>query len=163
MKKIVTLITLSVLMLGIFFSTSIPAKATTIFPSKTSIVMLEDGNYLETTIIDEPKVPSGISLLSATKTITRTKITRFKNKNGSILWSVSITATFTYNGSTSKCTSCSHSTTCPSSTWKIKSVSSSRSGNSATAKAIATRSFNNISENYTKTVTIKCDKNGNVS
>ncbi len=164
MKKIITLFTLATFALGFFYSNS-TAMAQTTFnaPSQTETVPLEDGDYLETTILDAPTFPSGVSPFSTTKTITKTKITKYKNKSGSVLWSVSIRATFTYNGSTAKCTSCSHSTTCPAKTWKIKSVSSSKSGNSATAKATATHSSNSISRDFTKSVTISCSKNGTVS
>lgn len=164
MKKIITLFTLVAFALSFTYSGSTASAQTTfIFPSLSETVPLEDGDYLETTIIDTPTIPSGVSLLSTEKTITKTKITKYKNKNGTILWSVSIRATFTYNGSTAKCVSCSHSTTCPSKTWKIKSVSSSKSGNSATAKATATQSIGNISRDFTKSVTISCSKNGTVS
>ena len=152
-------------MLSFSFSGSIASAQETKFVSlsQTETVPLENGDYLETTILDAPTIPSGVSFFSTAKTITKTKITKYKNKSGSVLWSVSIRATFTYNGSTAKCTSCSHSTTCPAKTWKIKSVSSSKSGNSATAKATATHSYNNISRDFTKSVTISCSKNGTVS
>lgn len=162
MKKIITLFTIIAFVSSIFYSGSI-AEAAVTSPSQSEIVLLENGDYLETTIIDVPVISSNISTFSTTKTITKTKTTRYKNKNGELLWSVSIRATFTYNGSTSKCTSYSHSTTCPAKTWKIKSVSSSKSGNTATAKATATQSFKNISVDYTKSVTISCSKNGTVS
>ena len=164
MKKFITLFTLAAFALVFFYSGS-TALAQTAFnvPSQTEIVPMEDGDYLETTILDAPKIQSGVSLYSTAKTITKTKITKYKNKSGSVLWSVSIRATFTYNGNTAKCTSYSHSTTCPAKTWKIKSVSSSKSGNSATAKATATHSSNNASNNYTKSVTISCSKNGTIS
>lgn len=163
MKKFITLFLTMVFTFATLLSTGITAKAASTVPTQTEIVLLEDGEYLETTIIYTPTNSSNISISSTTKSVTKTKTTYYKNKNGDILWSVSITATFTYDGNTSKCISCSHSTTCPSSTWTIKSVSSSRTGNSATATAIATHTFNNISENYTKSVTISCDKNGIVS
>lgn len=80
------------------------------------------------------------------------------------MWSVSIKATFTYNGSTSKCTSCSHSTTAPGKTWSIKSCTSSKSGNKATAKAVATQTGSDGSKyNISRTVTISCSKNGKIS
>lgn len=162
MKKIITLFTMVAFVSSILYSGSI-VEAAVASPSQSEIVLLENGDYLETTIIDVPVISSNISTFSTAKTITKTKTTRYKNKNGELLWSVSIRATFTYNGSTSKCTSYSHSTTCPAKTWKIKSVSSSKSGNSATAKATATQSFKNISVDYTKSVTISCSKNGTVS
>lgn len=164
MKKNIRIFMMFVFALGIFCPASI-ARAQTVFvsPSQAEIVLLENGDYLETTIIETPVFLSGISTFSTAKTITKTKTTSYKNKSGATLWSVSIRATFTYNGSTSRCTSYSHSTTCPAKTWKIKSVTSSKKGNSATAIATATHSFNNISRDYTGIVTIKCSKSGNVS
>lgn len=93
--------------------------------------------YLETVITDANPTFSFSTLQSNSHTITKTKTTNIKNTNGAILWSVSITATFTYDGSTSRCISCSPSAETYSSSWTIQSTSSSKSGNSATAVATA--------------------------
>ena len=162
MKKIITILSIITFTFGLLCPTTTTAKAATALPTQNETVLLENGDYLETVIIDNPTISSGISTFSTSKTITKTKTTRYKNQNGDVLWSVSIKATFSYNGSTSRCTSCSHSTTCPAKTWKIKSVSSSKSGNSATVKATATHS-DIISRDFTKYVTISCNKNGVVS
>lgn len=163
MKKLIILFLILILTYESPFPSIVTAQAATTLPCQAEIILLDDGNYFETTIVDTPATLPNISTLATTKSITKTKTTYYKNKNGDILWSVSINATFTYNGSTSTCISYSHSTTCPASTWKIKSVSSSKSGNSATAVAIATHTINNISNDYTKSVTISCSKNGIVS
>ena len=164
LKKNITLFILTTFALSFFFfGSTASAQTAIVFSSQTETVPLEDGDYLETTIINTPTIPLGVSLLSTKKNITKTNISKYKNKDSTVLWSVSIKATFTYNGSTAKCISCSHSTTFPAKTWKIKSVSSSKSGNSATATAIATQSFGNISKDFTKSVPISCSKNGTVS
>lgn len=100
---------------------SISANATT-SPKGTQIQIeyLENGDYTETVINDELPDNVVISPFATTKTITKSKTTYYKNSAGTVLWSVTIKGTFTYNGSTSKCTSCSHSTTAPSSAWSIK-------------------------------------------
>ena len=116
--------------------------------------------YLETVITDANPTFSFSTLQSNSHTITKTKTTNIKNTNGAILWSVSITATFTYDGSTSRCISCSPSAETYSSSWTIQSTSSSKSGNSATA--IATANYASL-KNYTQSVTISCSKNGTVS
>ena len=116
--------------------------------------------YLETVITDANPTFSFSTLQSNSHTITKTKTTNIKNTNGAILWSVSITATFTYDGSTSRCISCSPSAETYSSSWTIQSTSSSKSGNSATA--IATANYASL-KNYTQSVTISCIKNGTVS
>lgn len=146
------------------FSLDNEAKTITYTVEGTSIETLDNGDYIETVISSEPSLLNNISALSTSKTITKTKTTYYKNSSGSIMWSVSIKATFTYNGSTSKCTSCSHSTTAPSKSWSIKSCTSSKSGNKATAKAIATHTDSDGSKyNITKNVTISCSPSGKVS
>lgn len=130
---------------------------------QSKITILENGDYLETVIYDNPVKVSDTEISTASKTITKTKTTYYKNSAGTTLWSVAITATFTYNGSTSKCTSCHHSTTCLSPSWRIKSASSSKSGNSATATATATHFLGNSSKDYFASVKITCSKTGVVS
>lgn len=164
MKKIIALCTLMALAFCFFSPVSTASiQAACVVPSSKETVVLANGDYLETFITDVPTLSSGISTFSTTRSIRKTKTTRYKNANGVTLWSVSINATFTYNGSTSRCTSCSHSTTCPSAAWRIKSVSSSRNGNSATAVATATHFDKNVSRDFTRSVTIYCSNNGTVS
>lgn len=143
------------------------AESITSIVDSISTETLDNGDYIETVISSETSLSDNvlnISTLSTSKTITKTKTTYYKNSTGSILWSVSIKATFTYNGSTSKCTSCSHSTTAPGKSWSIKRCTSSKSGNKATAKAVATHTDSDGSKyNITKSVTISCSANGTVS
>ena len=143
---------------------SISANATT-SPKGTQIQIeyLENGDYTETVINDELPDNVVISPFATTKTITKSKTTYYKNSAGTVLWSVTIKGTFTYNGSTSKCTSCSHSTTAPSSAWSIKSASHSKSGNTATARATATQTTSTGTKDFSMSVTIKCSANGTVS
>ena len=112
--------------------------------------------YVETIITNVDSDLNFIALHSNSHTITKTKTANIKNANGTILWSVSITATFIYDGSTSR----SPNATSYSSEWKIQSVSSNKSGNSATASATA--NYASL-KNYTQNVTISCNKNGTVS
>jgi len=125
-----------------------------------NIVVLDNGDYIETTIKSVPNIKKAAH---ANSSITKTKTSSYKDKNGNVLWSVSLTGTFTYNGNTSSCTSCYHSSYVHSNAWSIKSVTSSRSGNTATAKAIATHSDNGISHDFTKIISLSCNKNGVVS
>lgn len=163
MKKITTFLLAAALIVITSCSFATTAEASSYASPNAEIILLEHGDYLETTISDVPTPFSGFSVFSTASTVTKKKTTYYKDKNGTILWSVAITATFTYDGTTSKCTSCSHSTTCPSPTWKIKSASSSKSGNSATATATATHFIGAASDDFTKSVTITCSKNGIVS
>ena len=87
-----------------------------------------------------------------------------KNSSGKTLWSITVNGTFTYNGSTSSCTSASVSTSVVDGSWKIASKSSSKSGNTAKATATAHCYLNgNIINRQTKTITLKCSANGKLS
>lgn len=145
------------LSLALFFLTISNGQTAT-----AAVAQNEDGCYWETVIQDVP-LPQAVTTASTTKTITRTKTSYYKNSNGTTLWSVAVTGTFSYNGSTSKCTGCSHQASAPAEAWSIKSSSSSRSGNSATANVIATYKNNIFSRDYSKSVTITCSKDGIVS
>lgn len=131
--------------------------------TSSNIEMLDNGYYYET-IIEDAEAPTNISPKATTQYITKTKTTQLKDSDGDVLWSVSIKAIFSYDGSTSKCTSCTPSATSYASSWSIKSVTSSKSGNSATATAVATHTLIfGISQDTTKSVTIKCSATGVVS
>ena len=163
MKKITTLLLAAALTIITSCSTISTAEASSYASLDAEIILLKNGDYIETTISDVPVLSSGFSVLSTASTVTKKKTTYCKNENGTVLWSVAITATFTYDGTTSKCTSYSHSTTCPSKAWEIKSASSSKNGNSATAKATATKFIDGTTTDITRIVTITCSKNGTVS
>lgn len=105
----------------------------------------------------------GIMPVATDKTTTKTKTSSYKSANGTVLWSVSVTATFSYNGTNSKCLDCSDNAVSYNSAWTIKSSSSSKNSNCATAVATATYKSGTSSKDYTRLVTISCDKNGKVS
>ena len=84
MKRFLT----ALLILALTFSTLGLGTTTTNAAMKPEtqieIVLLENGDYLETTIDDTPNL-SGISLLSVSQTITKTKTVRYKNESGDTL------------------------------------------------------------------------------
>lgn len=125
----------------------------------------EQDFYVETTISAENDILENFEVmpLSTKKNITKTKTTTVKTKTGVALWSVSITATFSYDGKTSQCISCSHDAESFKKEWKIKSVSSKKSGNTATASAIAACSQGSITREFNQSVTISCSATGVVS
>lgn len=117
-----------------------------------------NGNYYETIITYD-------SLLTrATNSVSGHKTLAYKTSSGKTLWSITVNGTFTYNGSTSSCTSASVSTSVVDGSWKIASKSSSKSGNTAKATATAHCYLNgNIINRQTKTITLKCSANGKLS
>ena len=131
-----------------------PVSATTV--TETSIEMLENGDYIET-IITYYETNSRVATKSGSKT------SNYKNSSGEIMWSVTVYGSFTYNGTTSSCTSVSHSTSSPGDGWSIKNSSSSKSGNCATANATATLKILLASQDHSMTVNLYCSPYGILS
>lgn len=128
----------------------------------TSTEYLEDGLVCET-IIYETQDSSTFTKASS-KTKSGSKIMNYKTSGGTILWSVTVNATFQYTGSSSSCTSASVSTKIVNSNWKITAKSSNRSGNTGTAKATAKLYNNNtVTQTITKSVSLSCSKSGVLS
>ena len=136
MKKIITLLTIvsSILFL------SLPVSA---LDQKKEIIKLDNGYYLET-IIEETSMARAANQKTARKTA------NYKNAQGAIMFSVTVTGTFTYTSS-------------KNTNWKISSKSASKSGNKATAKAIAKRYVDGVAvETQNCTVTLICSSNGSL-
>lgn len=156
MKKI-TLLIVS-LLLSLLFATTISFASSE--PS-VSIEILPDGTYYEITITENT---SPIVFFSSTQTKSGSKTVAYKNTNGNTLWSVKVTGTFTYTGSSSKCTSSSVSAISYYSGWRITSKSATKSGNVATAKATAKMYENDTAvKTVTKSVTLTCSSKGVLS
>lgn len=124
-----------------------------------TIEYLEDGSYYETVITVDDNETGDSCIMSTAKTKTGSKKASYKNKSGAVLWYVKVTGKFTYNDSTSKCTSASATAVSNSSSWKIIDKSSSRNGNEAKASATAQRK----GVDYHRTVTLSCSKTGKLS
>lgn len=161
MKKIIATLMISTLLFSTVFCISANATVTS-KNAKTTIEILENGDYIETEISDYTDTGNSDYSLNATQTKTGRKTSNYKNSSGTVLWSVSITGTFSYNGSSATCISKSHSAASYASNWSIKSISSTKSGNSATARATATYK-DVITTDYSMSVTLKCSANGTLS
>ena len=150
MKKIVALFSIvsSILFL------SLPVSA---LEQKREIIQLDNGYYLET-IIEE------IPTTRASNQKTARKIGNYKNSQGKVMFSVTVTGTFTYTGSSSTCTKSVAEASSKNANWKISSKSASKSGNKATAKATAKRYVDGTAvETRSCSVTLTCSSNGSLS
>ena len=149
MKKIF----LSLLTVGLISMNVINANAKDI---ENRIVLNEEQITVEYIIEEMP-------VLKTTNTKVGKKTANVKN-GSKILWSVTVTGTFTYTGKTSLCTKSEVSTSCPASTWKISSTSSSKSGSTAYASATAKHYSNGlVIQTYTQKVNLSCDPSGKLS
>lgn len=157
MKKF--LFNISFLVLGIIlFIIPCDINATTIYTNNnTTYEYFDDGTMLVTSITEELTNRS-----SGTKSAHKSQY--YCDSNGNKLWSVTVSGTFTYTGSSSKCTKASVNTTVYNSDWKITNSTASHSGNSATATATAKKYYlSTIISTKPLSVTLSCDKNGNLS
>lgn len=144
------------------FALSVPVMADEITGEtveSVTVEYLEDGSCYETVITVDDNENGDSGIMSTAKTRTGSKKTSYKNKSGAVLWYVKVTGKFTYNDSTSKCTSASATAVSNSSSWKIIDKSSSRNGNEAKASATAQRK----GVDYHRTVTLSCSKTGKLS
>lgn len=149
MKRIInTFITLSFILL--MCTTSTYAKETII-----ENTYLDNGIYIETIIGEYDRTTY------ATNTKTGYKIKNFKNDDGDILYTLRVDASFTYNGSSSTCTSASSTGTAPASTWTVIQTTASKSGNTATAKGIYNQHYlDRLIQTKTHTITLTCSNTG---
>ena len=146
---------LSLLMNSIVFANT---KVTTQTTTEIETVYIGDEVfYLKTYISDVGTDQKEIG--AAKGTITRTKTSNLENYAGQVMISVSITGTFTYNGISAVCTSCSCSSASYHPVWQITNYYSTRSGNSATNHTTAVQNNTYI---YQKNVTITCSADGTV-
>ena len=145
MKKIITSIFIAFMMI----TTIIPVNA---LEENMSIEYLSNGDYIETTIV------SNINTL-ARSSKSGTKTEKYKNASGEVMWSISVTGTFSYNGSSCTCTKATVSTTKPSSMCSLSNKKASKSGN----KAIASVTGHAQGVTVTRTVTLTCSPSGNLS
>lgn len=163
MKKIFT----SILILTILCSLIIfPANAVEKYNASANetvidVEYLDNGDYIVTTIDNNLPEPD-VNTPNAT-TVTKTKTKNYYNSAGNVMWYIKVQGTFTYNGTSSKCTSAAHKAAALGTSWSIKSASSSKSGNTATAKAVAVHKTSNGNKEYSASVTIKCSKTGVIS
>lgn len=154
MKRLFAISLIIILILCSVFC--IPASAVEATKTETTIEYLDNGDYIETTI-------TYFETNTRVATKSGSKKSEYKDGNGVTMWSVTVNGTFTYNGTTSSCTSVSRSTTAPGTNWSIKSSSCTKSGNCASATATATHKGVLISKDYTLTVNLYCSPYGILS
>lgn len=160
MKRTLTLI-LAVVMLATMFIIPVNAaneKDLVIGGTNVEIEYLENGDYIVTYIETSSIIVPDASTQATT--VTKTKTKNYLNSAGDVMWCIKVQGTFTYDGSTSKCTNAAHKAASYAASWSIVSASSSKSGNTATAKATARHTAGAGYNDYTKSVTLTCSKTG---
>lgn len=123
-----------------------------------SIEYLENGDYIETCLEEYP-------MINRASTRKGSKTSSYKNASGTVMWSITVTGTFSYtSGKTVQCTSASGSSKSNSSAWSVTPANASKSGNRARASATGTQIVNGVViSTLSRTVTLTCDSYGNLS
>lgn len=115
----------------------------------------EDGSY----IVTELKT-SGISTFAAS-TKNYSKSASYYNSDNEKEWTVTLSGTFSYTGSSATCTKATKSYKIYDDHWKVTSSSASKSGNKATGNFTVKRYLAGIPiRTVNKTLTIICSNSG---
>ncbi|MCD7892874.1 MAG: hypothetical protein LUG60_04145 [Erysipelotrichaceae bacterium] len=150
MKKIIAIL-LSTMFMLLSISTPVMAK-----DFGVTIEYLDNGMIVETQITE--------SNYYSTTTKTGSKVRKYKDSDGNVLFTVKVSGTFKYDGSTCTCTKSSVTTSVVNSNWKITDSSASKSGSTATATATAKRyMLGVVVETQSVTIKLKCSASGSLS
>lgn len=115
---------------------------------------MDDDSYYVTTVTE----------LMARSTKTGSKTTIYNDSDGVAQWKVVVTGTFSYTGTSSTCTSASHSVTIYDDTWYTYSQTSYKSSNKAIAEVTMKKKLLGIvTSTRSVNLTLSCDANGNLS
>ena len=155
MKRIIA----TILSLIMILSISIPSKAQVPFTTNSEAEYLGNGLYGIVTYETSDDIST-----YATSTKTTSKKYTIQNADGENLARFTLKATFSYDGTTSKCTSSSYTTEVFKDSWSFSEASATKSGNTATGsfKAKCVVLFI-TTQTVEKTITLTCDKNGNIT
>lgn len=150
MKKVLSILFAALFLLMLI--PSAPAKAET----TTDVVYFEDGSYVVTVLQEYSTRSSNQKTASKSSTL--------HDPNGGSVATLTVRGTFRYDGTTATCTASTYTHQIHNSSWSLSSGSASKSGNTATAKGTFARKVLGITvDSKTLTVSLSCDKNGNLS
>lgn len=152
MKKLISLLSV-ILMIAVMCPTT--AFANDEIVTESSVEYFDDGSYIVTEIAE-----NSITTFAA-KTVSKSKSATYYDGNDAKQWTVTLSATFSYTGSSATCTSATTSSTIYNSAWKVTSAVASKSGNKATGTFTVKKYVLGIPvKTVNKTLTITCSNTG---
>lgn len=123
-----------------------------------SIIRFEDGSYIELCAVEET------TATRATNTKSGQKSAIYRNSNDVEQWRATLSATFTYNGSSATCTSASITSSVSNGNWKFTEKTTAKSGNKATGDITVKHYVLGIpTKTVEQTITITCSASGALS
>ena len=97
-------------------------------------------------------------------TISGSKVRNHYDSKGTLCWQFVLNGSFSYKCSSATCTSSTCSASIYSQGWYVISKNASKSGNTASANATMGESSGGVLANQVSaSLTLRCDKNGNLS
>lgn len=153
MKRVICSVLVAVLLTAVL---PISTFAIGVEDGITDVLYFDDGSYItvEVTTVST----------RASKSITGDKTYTYYVDGGSASWKAVLTGSFTYNGKTATCTAASCSVTIYNSAWFTISKSASKSGNTAKASITMGKKMLGVTVSEVPIdITLKCDKDGNLS
>ena len=163
---IATILAITLMLVTATYTKTVQAANISTSTQDVSIEKIADDLYCITTIEStlNNNLDEYITATRSSKTKSGSKTVKYQNSKGTTLWYEKVSGTFSYNGNNSRCTSASVSAISYDKNWTISNKSSSKSGNTAHATATGTLNKNSLfSQTITKTVSLSCSKNGNLS
>lgn len=134
-----------------------PCSGTVEYVNAEEVIVFPDGSKMITTII---QTQAGAKTRGS---ISGSRERLFLNDNNVLQFKVILTATFSFNGTSSTCTQVSSSTVVYSGNWSESSNSTYPSGNAAIANITVVRRFLFIvTETQNLVLTLHCDRYGNL-
>lgn len=122
----------------------------------TEVIFLEDGSYIVITVVSS----STRSIYSKNG---QKKLVYYDSDNN-VSWEANLSATYIYTGESATCTTASCSLTIYDNQWYEISRSTTRSANAATTQLTMGLRFLGVTINKPEyTITLTCDKDGNLS
>ena len=151
MKRVIVLMTVLCLLLSVF-----PFGAYAESEDDELVEYLPDGGYIVTEIFDIDTRAAQ----SATKSFAKTKY----DENGNLDWKITLTATFTYDGVTARCTATDLDVTIYDSSWYKISAYHSREAAQGYANVQLGRKYLGVTvEKPTYYLSLNCTPDGNIS
>ncbi len=150
-KRIMSLMAACLLIVGL-----LPVQAAAAEKDE-NVIYYEDGSY-SVTVVEK------YGTARASGTVSGTKVRNYYSSANVLQWKAVLDATFTYTGSSSTCTRVnSLNVTIYDSDWSVGSKSTSRSGSTAYGSLTMTLKIIGGTQGFPVTLTLSCDKNGNLS
>lgn len=131
----------------------------------------DDGSYtvIELSIIDNPDIVNDSSFTRDTHSITGSRTATHYDSSHNKMYALKVYGTFLYDNSTVSCSGRSYQSYIYDNVWTVENVTTSAGGSgttkaSATASGTAKKHFFGITvQTASISVTVYCDKNGNLS